>query len=141
MFCEKCGSILEQDAKFCADCGTDCAVEQSSQTVKTADSTVVSFSTTCNNLVSSGVITLPFESLKAMIFDSFYDSYRGVVIIVRVMDGSVKVGDKITKGDKIADVYTNGKNTETAIKTILDSYVITKELVEPRNIVLKVIGE
>ena len=52
-----------------------------------------------------------------------------------------KVGDKITKGEKIADVYTNGKNTETAIKTILDSYVITKEEVKPRDIVLKVIGE
>ena len=52
-----------------------------------------------------------------------------------------KVGDKISKGEKIADVYTNGKNTETAINTILDSYVITKEQVEPRDIVLKVIGE
>ena len=35
------------------------------------------------------------KPFKAMIFDSFYDSYRGVVIIVRVIDGKVKVGDKI----------------------------------------------
>ena len=35
------------------------------------------------------------KPFKAMIFDSFYDSYRGVVIVVRVMDGSVQVGDKI----------------------------------------------
>ena len=52
-----------------------------------------------------------------------------------------KVGDKINKGDKIADVFTNGKNTDAAIKTVLESYIITKEFVEPRNIVLKVIGE
>ena len=32
---------------------------------------------------------------KALIFDSYYDSYRGVVIMVRVKDGSIKVGDHI----------------------------------------------
>ena len=33
--------------------------------------------------------------LKALIFDSFYDSYRGVVILIRVKEGKVKVGDTI----------------------------------------------
>jgi GTP-binding protein LepA len=33
--------------------------------------------------------------LKALIFDSYYDSYKGVVCITRVFDGSVKVGSKI----------------------------------------------
>ena len=33
--------------------------------------------------------------LKAMIYDSFYDSYRGVVSYFRIFEGSVKVGDKI----------------------------------------------
>ena len=33
--------------------------------------------------------------LKALIFDSYYDSYRGVVIMIRVKEGKVKVGDTI----------------------------------------------
>ena len=33
--------------------------------------------------------------LKALIFDSYYDSYLGVVVNVRVMDGAVKSGDRI----------------------------------------------
>lgn len=51
--------------------------------------------------------------LKALIFDSFYDSYRGVVIMIRVKEGSVKVGDTIL-------LMANGKQyqvTELGIRT------------------------
>ena len=35
------------------------------------------------------------KPLQALIFDSYYDSYRGVVVLICVKNGSVKVGDKI----------------------------------------------
>ncbi len=35
------------------------------------------------------------KPLKALIFDSFYDSYKGAVCLVRVFDGFVKAGDEI----------------------------------------------
>ena len=43
--------------------------------------------------------------LKALIFDSYYDNYRGVVIYTRVFDGSVKKGD-------IIRLMNAGKNYE-----------------------------
>ncbi len=37
----------------------------------------------------------PQGPLKALIFDSYYDNYKGVVIYARIFDGSVKTGDNI----------------------------------------------
>lgn len=37
----------------------------------------------------------PDAPLKALIFDSWFDNYQGVVVLVRVVDGSMKKGDRI----------------------------------------------
>ncbi len=48
--------------------------------------------------------------LKALIFDSYYDNYKGVILFVRLMDGSVTVGDRIKTflSDAVYDVTEVG---------------------------------
>ncbi|MGN0803934.1 MAG: translation elongation factor 4 [Candidatus Coproplasma sp.] len=48
--------------------------------------------------------------LKALIFDSYYDNYKGVMLFVRIKDGKVKIGDKITtfRCDKVYEVTEVG---------------------------------
>ena len=48
--------------------------------------------------------------LKALIFDSYYDNYKGVILFVRLKDGRVNVGDKITtfRSDKLYEVTEVG---------------------------------
>jgi GTP-binding protein LepA len=37
----------------------------------------------------------PAAPLRALLFDSWYDSYRGAVVVVRVMEGTLRKGDKV----------------------------------------------
>lgn len=38
-------------------------------------------------------ITKPF---RALLFDSWYDRYRGVIAVIAVIDGSIRTGESIT---------------------------------------------
>ena len=55
---------------------------------------------------------------RALIFDSFFDSYRGVVLLVKVVDGKIKIGDKIKMmaTDSIYEVTELGVHTPKALK-------------------------
>ena len=53
------------------------------------------------------------EPLKALVFDSYYDSYRGVVVFICVKDGKVKVGDHI----RFMQAETEYEVTEVGVKT------------------------
>ncbi len=62
--------------------------------------------------------------LKALIFDSYYDNFKGVILFVRVVDGSVKQGTKIKTfmSDKTFEVVEVGTfNPELRAKASLDS--------------------
>lgn len=53
------------------------------------------------------------KPLKALVFDSYYDSYRGVVVFVCIKDGEVKVGDHL----KLLHSNTEYEVTELGVKT------------------------
>lgn len=53
------------------------------------------------------------NKLQALVFDSYYDSYRGVVVFVCVKDGKIKVGDKI----RMLHSNTEYEVTELGVKT------------------------
>lgn len=62
------------------------------------------------------------DALQALIFDSYYDSYKGVVPLVRIVNGSVKKGDKIKlmANNMVYEVLEAGVyNPEMSAKDIL----------------------
>lgn len=58
--------------------------------------------------------------LKALIFDSVYDPYRGVVLNVRVIDGVVKLGDKIK-------LMSNGKTFDVTEVGVFSPKAVQKD--------------
>lgn len=72
------------------------------------------------------------EAARALIFDSYYDDYRGVILYVRVVDGSLKKGADI----KMMSTHSTGlalevghlnpaMNADTELKTGEIGYVVT----------------
>ncbi|WHX99374.1 translation elongation factor 4 [Neobacillus sp. DY30] len=66
----------------------------------------------------------PEAPLKALIFDSLYDAYRGVVAYIRVVEGSVKVGDKIKMMATGAEFEVNEVGVFTPKATLLDELTV-----------------
>lgn len=58
------------------------------------------------------------KPLQALIFDSYFDAYRGVIALVRIKNGSVKTGDKIRmmKADATYDVVEVGIHNPKEVK-------------------------
>lgn len=58
------------------------------------------------------------EKTQALIFDSYYDSYRGVVAYVRIVNGEIKVGDeiKMMKAGSIHEVVELGVHNPFELK-------------------------
>jgi len=62
----------------------------------------------------------PDAPLKALIFDSWYDSYRGVVIVMRVLDGKVRPGMKIRLMNAGQDYEVEQLGTFTPKPVLMD---------------------
>ena len=74
-----------------------------------------------DQLLEAIVTTVPPPSgskdnpLKALVFDSWYDNYRGVVMLIRVVEGEVKVGQKIK-------LWSNNKEFEVQELGVIAPY-------------------
>ena len=62
------------------------------------------------------------QPLKSLVFDSYYDNYRGAISFVRVMDG------KVAKGDMIKFMYTDKSFEVTEVGMFSPSQITVKEL-------------
>ena len=61
------------------------------------------------------------KPLKALIFDSLFDAYRGVIISIRVMEGEVKVGDIIRMMETGATYDVVGLSIDTPKEKAISS--------------------
>lgn len=62
------------------------------------------------------------KPLRALVFDSFYDSYRGIIVYFRVKDGTIRMGDRIR-------FMANAKNFEvTELGVLRPNQVKVEEL-------------
>lgn len=83
----------------------------------------------------------PDAPLKALIFDSYYDAYRGVIASVRVMEGTVRAGEKILlmqSGETFTveevGVFADGLKAQKALSAGEVGYIISgvKEVSQTR---------
>ncbi len=65
--------------------------------------------------------------LRALIFDSVFDTYRGVIAYARIVDGALKKGDKLR-------LMASGKETETTEVGVLKPGYAPKELLEAGDV-------
>ncbi|KRN29593.1 GTP-binding protein LepA [Lactobacillus selangorensis] len=65
--------------------------------------------------------------LKALIFDSVYDNYRGVVLNVRVKEGTIKVGDKI-------QMMSNNKQYEVTEVGVMSPNAVQRDELEAGDV-------
>lgn len=63
------------------------------------------------------------EKLKALIFDSLFDSYRGVITSIRIVDGEVKTGDIIKMMETGAEYDVVGLSVNTPKEKQVDKLV------------------
>ncbi len=81
------------------------------------------------------------ENFKALVFDSFYDDYRGVVVYVRVFSGELKREEKIIFGQQKTNTYASdlgmiqiGLKSSDSIKAGEIGFIVTtfKEVSQAR---------
>ena len=62
--------------------------------------------------------------LKALILDSYFDEYRGVVATVRVFDGSIKKGDTLRMMQAEGDFFVDGVGVKRPAETPVDALTV-----------------
>ena len=64
--------------------------------------------------------------LKALILDSYFDEYRGVVATVRIFDGSIKKGDTLRMMQAKGDFLVDGVGVKRPAETPVDALTVAR---------------